>query len=181
MSDQEKLFNDYQPLALSIAGRIARRLRLRGVSRDDINNAALAGLWQASKRFAPERGVHFSTYAAPRIRGEVLDWVRQCDHLSRPHRRSGCGIRLVAMSAGIDLPDHSDPAEEPQMDDTLRCLLGVLSPAERRCVWLYHVRDLPMRQISVRLRVGESMVSRYLISARAKMRERLTILENSHV
>lgn len=188
MSDPEKLFEANQKLALAIAGRIARRLRHLRISQADLDNAALVGLWQASRRFRPDRKVRFSTYAAPRIHGEVIDWVRRCDHLSRSHRRNG-GVRLVAMPTGtsrhgdecdIEPPDHSDPAAEPQADDTLRCLLGVLTPAERRCVWLCHVRGLTMRLVIARLRVSESSVSKYLAAAREKMRQRLAVLEDHH-
>ena len=63
---------------------------LRRVSRDielhDLVGAGTLGLVQALEGFEPERGLAFSTYAMPRIRGAMLDELRGRDWMPRSVR-----------------------------------------------------------------------------------------------
>lgn len=70
-ADLEELVRRFQPLARSLA----RRYRVRAVARDDLEQAAYLGLVKALRRFDPDRGHAFSTYAVPTILGEIR---RQC-------------------------------------------------------------------------------------------------------
>lgn len=53
---------------------------------DELVSAGLVGLLAAAESFAPERGLAFSTYAATRIRGAMLDELRRIDPLTRTAR-----------------------------------------------------------------------------------------------
>lgn len=44
---------------------------------DDLVGAGHEGLLDAARRFDPDRGASFSTYAYYRVRGAMLDWVRE--------------------------------------------------------------------------------------------------------
>ncbi len=55
--------------------------------RDDLIQAGLLGLIEAAKRFDPELGFTFSTYAGRRIEGAVLDLLRRSDWAPRSVRR----------------------------------------------------------------------------------------------
>ncbi len=66
--------------------RCARRLALRAGSAhlaDDLWSAGAMGLIDAAKRFDAERAVKFETFAEHRIRGAMLDELRNLDHLPR--------------------------------------------------------------------------------------------------
>jgi RNA polymerase sigma factor FliA len=69
---------------------VARQLS-RGLSRDadfgELLGAGTLGLIAALESFDPSRGLAFSTFAAPRIRGAILDDLRRLDHASRTVRR----------------------------------------------------------------------------------------------
>ncbi len=54
---------------------------------DDLVGAGTIGLMHAADSFDPSRGLAFSTFAAPRIRGSILDDLRRRDHASRSQRR----------------------------------------------------------------------------------------------
>ncbi|WP_292605370.1 sigma-70 family RNA polymerase sigma factor [Nocardioides sp. REDSEA-S30_B4] len=59
------------------------------VSRDDLQSAGLTALVKAARAYEPGRGVPFTRYAASRIRGAILDELRQVDWASRSVRRRG--------------------------------------------------------------------------------------------
>lgn len=54
---------------------------------DDMVSAGALGLVQAVDSFDHRRGLSFSTYAVPRIRGAILDELRKQDHVPRNVRR----------------------------------------------------------------------------------------------
>src|ERR1035438_9990170 len=69
---------------------LANQLRSRvpeSVTIDDLIGAGTIGLIQAAERFQPSRGLQFATYAKHRIRGAMLDFLREEDPLSRTERR----------------------------------------------------------------------------------------------
>lgn len=62
----------YRPLAYSLARRYAGA----GHSREDLEQVACVGLVKAVRRFDPERGCAFSTFAVPTILGELRRFCR---------------------------------------------------------------------------------------------------------
>jgi RNA polymerase sigma factor for flagellar operon FliA len=54
---------------------------------DELVSAGTIGLMNAIDNFDPSRGLAFSTFAAPRIRGSVLDDLRRRDHATRSLRK----------------------------------------------------------------------------------------------
>jgi RNA polymerase sigma factor FliA len=54
---------------------------------DELVSAGTIGLMNAIDNFDPSRGLAFSTFAAPRIRGSVLDDLRRRDHVPRSIRK----------------------------------------------------------------------------------------------
>ena len=53
----------------------------------DLINAGVLGLLDAVDKFEPERGVKFKTYAEIRIRGTILDSLRDLDLAPRSLRK----------------------------------------------------------------------------------------------
>jgi RNA polymerase sigma factor FliA len=54
---------------------------------DELVSAGSLGLMQAAEAFEPARGLSFSTFAVPRIRGAMLDELRRVDPMPRNVRR----------------------------------------------------------------------------------------------
>lgn len=69
-----------------VARQLARRLSTEA-QLDELVSAGSLGLIQAVDSFDASRGLAFSTYAVPRIRGAILDELRRLDHVSRGVRR----------------------------------------------------------------------------------------------
>ncbi len=71
----------------SIAVVLARRFAGKGLEYDDIYQCACLGLMNAAKRFEPERGYRFSSYAVPSVMGEIRRLFRDKGNCIRVPRR----------------------------------------------------------------------------------------------
>lgn len=76
------LMENYLPLVKYNAERISAKLPDE-VDVDDLMSAGIFGLMDAIGAFDLTRGVKFETYCAPRIRGSILDELRQMDWVPR--------------------------------------------------------------------------------------------------
>ncbi len=61
---------------LSLVAKIARRYVRAGVSLDDLVQTGAVGLLKAVKRFDPDHGVAFETYATHFVAGEIRHYLR---------------------------------------------------------------------------------------------------------
>ena len=75
----------YLPLVKRIAHHIGSRLP-PNVEVDDLIQEGLTGLLDALKRYQPQPGLEFETYARTRIRGAIYDSCRKNDILPRNQR-----------------------------------------------------------------------------------------------
>jgi RNA polymerase sigma-B factor len=71
-ADLEALVLSYRPLARGLARRYASSF----VGREDLEQAAYEGLIKAIRRFEPERGAPFVSFAVPTILGELRRYLR---------------------------------------------------------------------------------------------------------
>ena len=76
------LVERFMPLARSVASRYARS----GEPLDDLVQVASVGLIKAIKRFDPDRGLAFSSYAVPTMTGELRRHFRDRGWAVRPPR-----------------------------------------------------------------------------------------------
>ena len=86
LEDREYLVTECLPLVKFIAHRIGARLPAH-VEVDDLIHSGILGLMDAIKKFEPGRNVKFKTYAEQRIRGAILDGLRDLDWVPRSLRR----------------------------------------------------------------------------------------------
>jgi RNA polymerase sigma factor for flagellar operon FliA len=80
---------------LSLVHHVARQLsRSLAVEADfdELVSAGTIGLMTAVRSFDARRGLAFSTFAVPRIRGSILDELRRQDHVPRSVRRKARDI-----------------------------------------------------------------------------------------
>jgi RNA polymerase sigma factor for flagellar operon FliA len=83
---RETLVLGHTDLVRRIAYRLVRRMP-RHVEVDDLIQAGMIGLLEAAQRYECRAGASFETFAALRIRGAIVDSVRQTDPRSRGLRR----------------------------------------------------------------------------------------------
>ena len=76
----------YIHLVRYMARRLGRALP-PSVDADDLVGAGIEGFLGAVERFDPDQGTDFSVYALTRIRGAMVDFVREIDPVGRTTRR----------------------------------------------------------------------------------------------
>jgi RNA polymerase sigma factor FliA len=74
-TSEDQLVRAHLHLAGQAVSELARRLPSH-VNRDDLSSAAMLGLAQAARSWDPDRGASFERHAATRIRGALLDELR---------------------------------------------------------------------------------------------------------
>ncbi|MFN3321913.1 MAG: sigma-70 family RNA polymerase sigma factor [Bryobacteraceae bacterium] len=101
MPDRDRLVLEHMPLVKSIAIRVHETLPAH-VDLDDLIHAGVIGLLDAAGKYNTDKDVAFSTYAKHRVRGAILDSLRQLDHASRhlrqQQRRTEEAIREMEMA-----------------------------------------------------------------------------------
>jgi RNA polymerase sigma-B factor len=85
--ERDQLLDEVVLLNRGVAEAVAARYRGRGVSPDDLQQAAYEGLVKAVHKFDPAVRPDLLTYAVPTIRGEVQRWFRDQSWMVRPPRR----------------------------------------------------------------------------------------------
>lgn len=83
----EDYVKKFAPLVKRIAYHLMAKLPA-SVQVDDLIQAGLIGLMDAARNYDDTQGAQFETYAAQRIRGSMLDELRQADWLPRTVRKS---------------------------------------------------------------------------------------------
>ncbi len=138
-ADQNKLVEQMAPLVKRIAYHFMARLPA-SVHVDDLIQAGLLGLLDAAKNFDDTQGAQFETYAIQRIRGSILDELRQADWLPRNVRKNlrriEAAINMLEQRLGR-MPKEQELADELQvpLDEFQHMLL------ESRGYQLLHYED----------------------------------------
>src|SRR5271154_3059140 len=114
--------NDLVMQELSQVYYIATRIRERlpqQVELEDLVNAGVIGLMEASRSFNSAKNTQFKQFAKFRIRGAIMDSLRESDWGSRSLRRKGREIAEAVARLEAKLGRHpveSEIAEELQLD-----------------------------------------------------------------
>src|SRR5918911_3296944 len=104
----EARVRDLAPLVKRIAHHMMASLP-PSVEIDDVIQSGMMGLLDAARRYQTTQGAQFETYAVQRIRGAMLDGLRQCDWVPRAVRRS---LRRVEnMIARLEQKNGRPPTE----------------------------------------------------------------------
>ena len=132
--DREKLILDHVPLLKHIAGRMTLDMS-KGIDREDLCGYGMIGLVQAADAWDPDRGLAFSTFAYPRIRGAILDELRRRDFLPRGRREKVRELEramreLEQTSGAIPSPEELADVLGASLDEIDAILLSAKSAGE---------------------------------------------------
>ena len=93
-SEREALILEHMPQIKYIAQRISTKLPSH-VELNDLVGTGVLGLLDAIEKFDPNRGVKFKTYAELRIKGAILDSLRNLDWAPRSLRKKSKDLEKV--------------------------------------------------------------------------------------
>jgi len=185
---------------LGFARAVASRAldpRCRGADREDLVAWGVLGLVQAARRYRDDAGAPFSAYAARRVRGQVLDALRERDPLTRAARRAYRDARekdpdlpppVVEISldrcleAGLEAVEWGSAGAGPARPGRTRCSaeqwsrvaaeLRHIEPLERKVLVLSFARGLTLKEIGAQIGLSESGVCRLRGRALRRVRAR---------
>lgn len=107
---QEEILEIHMPLVRLVAERIHRRLP-PGVDLASLINSGIVGLLEAAQRYDSHRGVAFQTYARYRIQGEIMEYLRSLDWVSRSVRSWGRKMAVARTRLAGRLGREASPDE----------------------------------------------------------------------
>jgi RNA polymerase sigma factor FliA len=121
---RDALVHEHLGLVHHVARQLGRRLPAE-TELDELVSAGTIGLINAMSNFDVARGLSFSTFAVPRIRGAILDELRRQDHVPRSVRRRARDLHTAREALARRLGRSATDAE-------LAAQLGVTADMLRR-------------------------------------------------
>ena len=119
-AEVERCVLKFAPLVKRIAHHMMASLP-SSVEVDDIIQSGMIGLLDAARRYNETEGAQFETYAVQRIRGAMLDSLRQADWLPRSLRQS---LRRIEQAIARLEQAHCRPPTENELAAALNMTLA---------------------------------------------------------
>jgi RNA polymerase sigma factor FliA len=119
-ADKNQLLTDHMPLVKRLAHHMKAKLP-PSVEVDDLVQAGMIGLLDAISRYEETHGAQFETYAVLRIRGAMLDELRNSDWLPRSMRQNMRKIEAAMASLQQKL---GHPPTESEVAKSLKLSLA---------------------------------------------------------
>ncbi len=118
LARRDRVVLEHLPLVKAIAVRVHENLPVH-VDLDDLVHAGILGLFDAASKYNPDKQVAFSSYAKHRIKGAILDSLRQLDWASRDMRRRHKQVEAATRDLAATLqrnPTEAEVAEKLGID-----------------------------------------------------------------
>ena len=102
LQELDRIVLDHLPLVKAIAIRVHESLPVH-VDLDDLIHAGVMGLFDAVTKYDDTKQVLFHAYAKHRIKGAILDSLRQLDWATRDLRRRQKQVESVSRDLAVKL------------------------------------------------------------------------------
>jgi RNA polymerase sigma factor for flagellar operon FliA len=113
LARRDRIVLEHLPLVKAIAIRVHENLPVH-VDVDDLVHSGVLGLFDAASKYNPDKQVAFSSYAKHRIKGAILDSLRQLDWASRDMRRRHKQVEAATRELAATLQRNPTEAEIAQ-------------------------------------------------------------------
>ena len=124
-SIKELLVKEYTPLVKGISKGISQKMNIY-FEYDDIVGYGLLGLLDAIERYNPESSVKFETYGSKRIRGYIIDSIRQLSWVPRGDIKKKDSINEVYEEISKLYPDLKESEINEIVADKLNITTSML-------------------------------------------------------
>jgi RNA polymerase sigma factor for flagellar operon FliA len=167
----------------NLIDRVARRISARTantVPAGDLWSVGALGLIDAYHRFDPARAVKFESFAEHRIRGAMIDELREMDHLPRRLRADADRVRKARQALGNKL------GREPTIDELASNLgmawedVDTLDTLSQPALALQPELPVASSAASQDDLVDHAMTVQHVTRAIAKLPERLQVVLSLH-
>jgi RNA polymerase sigma factor for flagellar operon FliA len=106
----ERVIENHLGLVRVIARQIGKRIGAR-IEIEDLEQEGMLGLIDAAAKYDESLGVPFSAYAAQRIRGAIIDSVRNISQLSRKNMALSPRVQEAQTCLRLSLQREPEPSE----------------------------------------------------------------------
>lgn len=158
LESRQAMIGEHLGLVYHVARQLCRAKQM-DVELDELVSAGTIGLIEAFNNFDATRGLAFSTFAAPRIRGAMLDELRRQDHVPRSVRRRAREVTAATETLTRRLGRSPDQSQ-------LAAAMGVDLPTLSR--WQAesdHGRFIPLERTAESTPSGSRIPLEHLIAA----------------
>jgi RNA polymerase sigma factor for flagellar operon FliA len=164
MSERHELILNFMPLANKLAWEKKRELP-RSVDIDELKSAAYMGLVKAANRFDPKCNVPFPAYARWRIRGEILDYLRELrwDKSAKVQNADQEVLEILYSTHDVSYTE-----------EFFGKVTKSLSAIGQKVVILYYVQERTLKEIGTLLGLSESRISQILSQSRSEIKRRFS-------
>jgi RNA polymerase sigma factor for flagellar operon FliA len=167
---RQRVLSEHVGLVYHVARQLCRAKQM-DVELDELVSAGTLGLIEAFNNFDAGRGLAFSTFAAPRIRGAMLDELRRQDHVPRSVRR-----RTRELNAALDALTRS-LGKAPDQDQLARTLGIDLATLRRWEADGDGSRFIPLERTSEGMPTGSRIPIEHLIAPEEGPDDALTMTQ----
>jgi RNA polymerase sigma factor (sigma-70 family) len=128
----------------------------------ELKSAAYLGLTEAANRFDPSLGLSFATFAYPRIRGAIIDYLRELGWDKRSNR-----FQVVSLDAPADDEGHSRadllPAKRKDENKDVLEFISVRFGEQAEAVLRhYFIDEMSMKEVGQKFGVSEGRISQLI-------------------
>ena len=176
-AQQTLIADNWQPLR-SRVGYFAKRLagRYVGVEKCELHQDGWLGVIDASRRFDPAVGATFASFAERRIRGAMVDGMRQRDHLPRRSKLRGKVLTIPLPNNDYDDKDkrysrEPSPGSRIADLDEVRQRFAAAGTKRDQCLalTLIHAKGMQNKDVARVIGVTNGRVCQILAKARASL------------
>jgi RNA polymerase sigma factor (sigma-70 family) len=141
---------------------------------EDLEQVATIGLIKAADNFNPDLGA-FSSYAIPKIDGEIKHYLRDKSLLKIPRSLHGELISISHLSIDSEIAQHSPTHEDDRIERTID-EIAILDEKYKQVLYLYYFKGLTTHRIAELLKISQMTAWRRLNRGLSMIRKKLEIL-----
>jgi RNA polymerase sigma factor (sigma-70 family) len=170
------LCEQFLPLANKLAYQKKRTLP-DFIDFEELQSAAYMGLVEAANRFDPDKGVAFSTFAYPRIWGEINDYLRQLGWGKR-----GGKFQMISLDTSTEdeehcLKDTIEADKEFNEGEFLEVISKGFDEQAEQVLKSYFIDEYSMKDVGKQFGVSESRISQLIKRYKDRIGESYTKVE----
>lgn len=146
---------------------------------DDYRQDAWLGLIQAEQRFEPDTGAQLKTFARGRIRGAIIDGIRQRHFFGVRASRTHRDLVTISLDAPLapapQLQYTPDPDADIAREERIRAVraaLDALPDPQAQILRMHYLEEITLVEIARRLGMSLSNASRIHVQALRMFRGR---------